>query len=325
MTLSEFRESKFFKAVADISVVHWFFTVGPGLASGVAAAMHGKPLETVILYFVGVCALMLIVLHVGTLVLAKYWPKIIQNEANEAPRKSWRLAVPALALAIMLGFGWLVKSKPDTSVATSNGPSAPQSSQLSPVPSRSAASSVNGKTVETGKTRKGHSPIKSGNNAASNSQECAAGAKCAQSNGQTGGITAVDVTVNPPVNPNAAVKTYDYDGTLRIIGPGVYSAYSGKKDAFQTIVKKADAGNWKDVLAIAQDETHKTPEWLTPYFDMGYAYMYLCNRPEAIKNFKYFSEKASGGPTFTNPAYQAAKLANVLESGKWPDFVKQCN
>ena len=37
MTLSGFRESKLFKAIADISLVHRFLTVVPGLGSGVAS------------------------------------------------------------------------------------------------------------------------------------------------------------------------------------------------------------------------------------------------------------------------------------------------
>jgi hypothetical protein len=121
MTLSEFRESKFFKNIGDISVVHWCITVVPGLASGAAATMHGRPLETVILYFVGACALMFVLLHYGTLAWAKYWPKITQKATDEAPRKHWRLTIPILALVVMVAFGWFAKPKPVVIYSTGTG------------------------------------------------------------------------------------------------------------------------------------------------------------------------------------------------------------
>jgi hypothetical protein len=132
--LSEFRESRLFKAIADISVVHWLVTIVPGLVSGTAAAMHGRPLETVILYFVGLSALMLVVLQFGGLAWAKYWPKINQNAADASPYKLWGLIIPGMALIVMLGVGWLAKPKPSATstgatVATNNGASAPQPSQ----------------------------------------------------------------------------------------------------------------------------------------------------------------------------------------------------
>lgn len=131
--LSELRESRLFKAIADISVVHWFFTVVPGLITGVEAAMHGKPLEIVIAYFVGVSALMLVVLHYGALAWAKYFSTIKPEGRDQPAGKLWRIIIPAVALAVMLGLGYVAKPK-----STSTIPSAPSAKDES-LPASSSA------------------------------------------------------------------------------------------------------------------------------------------------------------------------------------------
>lgn len=119
MTLiSEVRESKLFKLIADISVVHWLITVIPGLVAGMEAATHGKPLETVILYFVGVSALVLVALHYGGLVWAKYWPRL-KSVVKPPPLTLWRLIVPLGALLVVLSASWMIRRK-STAVHTSN-------------------------------------------------------------------------------------------------------------------------------------------------------------------------------------------------------------
>jgi hypothetical protein len=116
--LSELRESRLFKAIADISVVHWLFTVVPGLITGIEAAMHGKPLEIVIAYFAGLSALMLVVLHYGALAWAKYFSKIKPEGAHQPAGKLWRMIIPAVALAVILGLGYLAKPKSTSTISS---------------------------------------------------------------------------------------------------------------------------------------------------------------------------------------------------------------
>lgn len=117
--LTKVRESKLFKAIADISVVHWVITVVPGLVSGIEAAMHGTPLETIILYFLAVSALMLVLLHFGGLAWAKYSPTVRELTAGQ-PRNLWRLIVPLGALFIVLGANWLIRRKVATAPTLAN-------------------------------------------------------------------------------------------------------------------------------------------------------------------------------------------------------------
>lgn len=86
--LAEFRESKLFKLVSDISVFHWFLTVIPGLIAAVAAALHGKSIETVVLFFAGVCALAFIAVHYGGLIWAKYGKSNRKGNRREVAGKS---------------------------------------------------------------------------------------------------------------------------------------------------------------------------------------------------------------------------------------------
>ena len=105
--MAEFRESRTFKLVADISVFHWFFTVIPGVISGVAASMHGKSLETVLAYLVGVSALAMAGVHYGSLAVARYRPRIA-HETEKIPKSLSRLIIPFAALVVVL-VAWFIQ------------------------------------------------------------------------------------------------------------------------------------------------------------------------------------------------------------------------
>src|SRR5260370_40898486 len=80
---------------------------------------------------------MLVVLHYGALAWAKYFPKMRQGVANQPANRLWRLVIPAVALAIILGVGYLVKSKliaispPAKDGADSTSTATPQSNSVS--------------------------------------------------------------------------------------------------------------------------------------------------------------------------------------------------
>jgi hypothetical protein len=125
--LSEFRESKLFKLISDISVFHWFFTVGPGALSGIEAALHGKPLETVIAYFVGVSALAMIVIHYGGLLRDKYTRKVEQTTIEQVPNSLRHLAIPCIALFVVIVV-WFIQSKPAPPEIAKGATNAPNNS-----------------------------------------------------------------------------------------------------------------------------------------------------------------------------------------------------
>ncbi|HVA16484.1 MAG TPA: hypothetical protein VMV59_02100 [Candidatus Dormibacteraeota bacterium] len=97
---SDLTESKVFTFLGKISVLHWTITIIPGLVSGIGAAMHGKPIEVVILYSVGACALTLVVLHYGRL----EWEKHHKGQPSTVQRRYSRLWIPALALMGLVAF-----------------------------------------------------------------------------------------------------------------------------------------------------------------------------------------------------------------------------
>lgn len=100
--IAEIRDSKFFKLIADISVIHWLITGTLGIVTALEAAVHDKPLETVILYFVGVCALALCALHYGARALERWEPH--KATVRRIPGSVKRLIVPIAALVMVLVF-----------------------------------------------------------------------------------------------------------------------------------------------------------------------------------------------------------------------------
>lgn len=85
--LSAIRESKVFKAIADISVVHWCWSVVPGIGVGIGAAMRGSPLYLIVLVGLFATALTVVIIH--------YWPKPKRSAPSTHHRQT---AYPAVLL-----------------------------------------------------------------------------------------------------------------------------------------------------------------------------------------------------------------------------------
>ena len=131
--LEDVWESKPFKFIANISVIHWLITVVPGLISGIGATMHDKPIEIVVLYFVGACALMLIVVHYGQKEWNKYVRNAMVNIQGAVSQSHWKLLIPVSAFMIVL-VAWVTFGHHKTTIATqqnqsNNGQFAPKQSQ----------------------------------------------------------------------------------------------------------------------------------------------------------------------------------------------------
>jgi hypothetical protein len=123
------------------------------------------------------------------------------------------------------------------------------------------------------------------------SQECAPGANCAMSNGQQGGVTAGQVIVNPPVNPNRRVVVYDCIGSWRSTGPGentfmqINTCLPDKCEKIQVFndmmalnnaaAKEKDSDGktdkYSELRIKCEQEIRTTPDWLTPYLFCGLA------------------------------------------------------
>jgi len=151
--IGDFRESKTFKFIADVSVVHWLMTITPGIVSGLAATMHGRSLEVVILYFFGVSALVLVVLHYGGLAWAKFRNQIITESVDRIPawRSLWRLGIPVLSFAVLLFGSWIIHSKHRPAI---NTPTVSSNSGIPAAPAQQISPSKNNKELRKSSTPK---------------------------------------------------------------------------------------------------------------------------------------------------------------------------
>jgi hypothetical protein len=128
-------------------------------------------------------------------------------------------------------------------------------------------------------------------------------------------------TINPDVDPNKPVVTYEFRGIKHTVSPGRFGADDGEAGVFNEMSAKGQSQNWKALATQAEETKSNAPEWLTPYFMAGYAYENLCDTQKAIKNLSDFVQKAAGVPTFEN-AVQAAQLnLNNLKNG---NILPQC-
>jgi hypothetical protein len=105
--------------------------------------------------------------------------------------------------------------------------------------------------------------------------------------------------INPDVNPNAPVVTYDFNGIKRTVSfAPVYRIDVDPKtpqhEAFQAMAKVQEGEDWQLLRELSEQELQKTPEWLTPHLFAAVANISLGEIDAAIKSLDYVQEKAAG-------------------------------
>jgi hypothetical protein len=109
------------------------------------------------------------------------------------------------------------------------------------------------------------------------------------------------VTINPEVNPNAPVATYDFNGAKRVTSPGRFSVEAGvQMEAFKKIIELRKSEDWISLRDLCEQEIKNTPEWLTPSLYVGLAYMNLGQVDKAIERLDYVRQKAGGNSAYAD-------------------------
>jgi hypothetical protein len=118
-----------------------------------------------------------------------------------------------------------------------------------------------------------------------------------------GNNSPATVTINPPVNPNAPVVTYDFDGVKHTQTGNRFEAEAGEQtDAFRKLAALEREHNWNQLREEAEAQTKSVPNWLTPYLFAAEAYANLGNASEAIKLCEFVRKQSGGNPAFAKPA-----------------------
>ncbi len=125
-------------------------------------------------------------------------------------------------------------------------------------------------------------------------------------------------TINPEVNPNAPVITYDFNGAKRTTLPGSNHVEVGEQHTKFTEMSLLErAGKWQELKAAAESQIIAAPGWLTPYLLKAQAIVNLpngkSNREEAIKLCEFVKRKSGGNPEFDNPANMLLRALNAIQ------------
>jgi hypothetical protein len=136
------------------------------------------------------------------------------------------------------------------------------------------------------------------------------------------GINTGTVMVNPPVNPNKAIVTYEFGGLKRTTSPGKMLVDTSGVDVFLEFQKRSNAHDWPGLATLAEEQKKHRPEWLTPYFAGAEAYSQLCEKDKATENLKYFLDSADDSPEYADAIAQAKHNLQTFEAGHWPS---QCH
>jgi hypothetical protein len=123
------------------------------------------------------------------------------------------------------------------------------------------------------------------------------------------------VTVNPPVNPNAPVITYDFNGYWREVSPGKTRLKPGRFPAFQKMHSLYEAHDWKRLVEVCEGEIRSAPTWLTPYLYSGVAYLQLGDGQRGVERLEYVERQAAGNTDYA----EATRVLGALRGQHKPN------
>jgi hypothetical protein len=131
-------------------------------------------------------------------------------------------------------------------------------------------------------------------------------------------ITRMDeliAEVKNKVDPNKPTVTFDFQGNMRSDSPGRASIDRILvAQSFMPMAKLADDEQWSQLAALAEQEKLKTPEWSTPQFFAGLAYLHLCDRNKSLENLRGFRDRTKDYPAYAEGYKYLAELIPQAES-----------
>jgi hypothetical protein len=111
------------------------------------------------------------------------------------------------------------------------------------------------------------------------------------------------VTINPPVNPNAPVVTYDFNGVKHIQNGSKFVAEAGEQfSKFQEMATLEKEQKWDDLRKEAESQISAAPGWLTSYLLAAEAHANLGNKAKAIELCEHVKKESGGREEFDTPA-----------------------
>lgn len=125
------------------------------------------------------------------------------------------------------------------------------------------------------------------------------------------------VTINPDINPNQLIRTYNCAGISREVGPtaeaGLSVSVGGEQNIkiYNDMVYASKAKDWAKLLDLCTVQKDAKPEWLSPYLFCAIAHLGLGDKEKARVDMEYYDKR-------TGPQYDAdehcANLAAYIHS-----------
>lgn len=117
-------------------------------------------------------------------------------------------------------------------------------------------------------------------------------------------------TVNQTIN-TLNEKSYEFDGTIRQTHGGVIRLIEGSEEhkVFIQLDRLEKERKYPELLSLCKTQITKTPDWLTPYYFLGFAQANTGLTKDAISTFEYVIKNS-----FDDPHYQqATEFINFLK------------
>jgi hypothetical protein len=96
---------------------------------------------------------------------------------------------------------------------------------------------------------------------------------------------------------------YDFNGARREQRPGSNRVIAGEEfGRFQQMISLQKETRWAELLAVAEEQITKTPDWLTPYLFSGIANANLGRKAAAIDRLTFVQQQAADDPAYADAA-----------------------
>lgn len=126
------------------------------------------------------------------------------------------------------------------------------------------------------------------------------------------------ITINPDVNPNAAVVTWDCRGNKRETGPSATAALQVNAvfddSAFQQLAVLNNESRWADLLTSSQRFIQEKPGWLTPHLFASSAHLSMGNLQAGSEQFGVYERSAGPAYAGTECERLATHILSFLKS-----------
>jgi len=124
-------------------------------------------------------------------------------------------------------------------------------------------------------------------------------------------------------DPNKPQVRFEVNGVRHWTVPGKTSTDDVEVAAYQKLMEYVNGQDWRNALALAEQEMTRASEWPTLYMVAGQADLNLCNKDKGSQYLKRFLEMVQYRDDYTRSTEMARDFLDAIQQGQMPPQCSQ--